>query len=265
MAGHELPPILTGTEQQQLVAMRDYLVRLAQSLDTVSSAKVVTETAKTGNARTRKSGSSAAADSVTMSDVIAQATALRSLIIKTAEQIESNVAGNYVANSTFGTYQEIVARDIEDTAKSTIEHYNYAAIVSGIVGDDISAIKTYIQQMDGEIKRGVIYDEERGIDVFGIAISQNLQLGEAVINDGEGGDNLTYYRVEGMKTFGLYTSYGWQFWIEGKRVGWFDSTANDGALHIASAVVQDHIQMGDSWMLDITDDGGGIGFRYIGA
>lgn len=30
---YELPPILTGTEQDQLRAIRDYLVRLAQSLD----------------------------------------------------------------------------------------------------------------------------------------------------------------------------------------------------------------------------------------
>ena len=30
---YELPPILTGTEQDQLRAIRDYLVRLAQSMD----------------------------------------------------------------------------------------------------------------------------------------------------------------------------------------------------------------------------------------
>ena len=30
---YELPPILTGTEQDQLRAIRDYLVRLAQSME----------------------------------------------------------------------------------------------------------------------------------------------------------------------------------------------------------------------------------------
>ena len=38
---HELPPILRGSEQQQLAALRDYLVRLAQSLNAVDSATIV--------------------------------------------------------------------------------------------------------------------------------------------------------------------------------------------------------------------------------
>ena len=33
---YEYPPILTGSEQQQLLALRDYLVRLAKSLDTAA-------------------------------------------------------------------------------------------------------------------------------------------------------------------------------------------------------------------------------------
>ena len=267
MTGHELPPILKGTEQQQIAAMRDYLVRLAQSLDAISADTTALVKEKPASAAPSGAGKPAA-NAVTVDDLKKQAASLRGLIIKTADQIVETADGTYVHSDHFGDYYEDIESKVQETARGTIESYDLTEIVAGIVGLD--AIQSFMTLVDGEIRRGVILDPSTGQDAIGIAISQHIQFyadddpdpGHQPVT---GQDGQTYYRIQEQQTFGFYTSTGWQFWINGQKVGWFDSTATDGALHISSAVVENHIQMGDSWMIDITDNGDGIGFRYIGA
>ena len=54
---YEYPPILTGSEQQQLLALRDYLVRLAKSMETAeTAASGKDERAAAGTAPAKKAG-----------------------------------------------------------------------------------------------------------------------------------------------------------------------------------------------------------------
>jgi hypothetical protein len=267
MTGHELPPILKGSEQEQLVAMRDYLVRLAQSLDAVSADTTAIVQTKAGSAAPSGAGKPAS-NAASLDDLKRQATLLKSLIVKTADQIVETAEGTYVHSDSFGDYYEDIESKVQETARATIETYDLTEIVSGIVGLD--KIQSFMTLVDGEIRRGVILDPTTGQDAIGIAISQHMSFYADDDPDPShqpvtGQDGQTYYRIQDQQTFGFYTSTGWQFWINGQKVGWFDSTAADGALHISSAVIENHVQMGDSWMLDITDNGEGIGFRYIGA
>lgn len=261
---HELPPILRGSEQQQLSALRDYLVRLAQSLNAVDSATIVT---------------SSTSDKVTKrvtDDLKQQAADLRSLIIKTADaldvRIETNAEGiddingtistlgnTYVTQSAFGTYKESVLQTIENTAKATIESYGYSSMISAL-NAGLDSISEYLTLIDGEIRRGVIEDPLTHQDVLGIAISQSLVFTSGTVEQ----DGLTYYRIDSSQaqTFGLYTSTGWQFWINGQKVGWFDSTSSS-ALHVASAIIESGLRFGEDWILD--QNSNGIGFRYIGS
>ena len=263
MATYELPPILKGTEQQQLVSMRDYLVRLAQSLDRVSD----TSTQITVQAKTLKkdSGNAAAA---TLDNLIAQATTLKSLIIKTADTVLQEVGDNYVKTSYLspeGEYHRDLMSNVSETAEAIVRDYNYTDIVTGIVGADIAQLQSYVTILNGEIRLGLIYDPGLQMDVLGIAISQKLEFLSGSGNTyADPTTNLVYTRIAENQTFGFYTSRGWQFWVNGQKVGWFDSMDSSGALHISSAVVEQHIQMGDKWLLDITGSGDGIGFRYIG-
>lgn len=266
MTGHELPPILKGSEQEQLVSIRDYLVRLAQSLDAVSADTTAIVQTKAGSTAPRRAGKPAS-NAASLDDLKRQATLLKSLIVKTADQIVKTADGTYVHSDSFGDYYEDIEKKVKETASATIETYDLTNIVSGIVGLD--KLQSFMRTVNGEIRRGVIYDPTPGVeeDVVGIAISQNVQFYEANDPDHPATEagGLTYYRIMEEQTFGLYTAYGWQFWIDGNKVGWFDSREDANSLHVASATIVDHLQMGDSWMLDITDSGGGIGFRYIGA
>jgi len=273
MTGHELPPILSGTEQQQITAMRDYLVRLAQSLDQVTSEnKTVVATTPGGQ---KKAGSSARADAATVEELQQQAMLLKSLIIKTANEVTQYVDDGFLMTSyasddgVTGYYQEILKSQVETTAGSVIESYDFGGIVTAIVQDDLDTIQSFMTLIDGEIRRGVIEDPTTHQDVIGIAISQKMSFYASDDPDPThqpitGDDGQIYYRIQENQTFGFYTSTGWQFWINGQKVGWFDSTSSDAALHVASAVVENHLQIGSNWLIDVTAGGEEIGFRYIG-
>lgn len=261
---HELPPILRGTEQQQISVLRDYLVRLAQSLNSVNNATVITN-----------SSNDKATKRIT-DDIKQQASDLRSLIIKTADALDvrietnsseiddingtiSTLGNTYVAQSTFGAYQETVLQTIQNTAKNVVESYDYASQITAL-NEGLDTLSEYLTMIDGEIRRGVIEDPVTHQDVLGIAISQKLVFTSGTVEK----DGQTYYRIDSSQaqTFGLYTSTGWQFWINGQKVGWFDSTA-ESALHVASMITESSIRFGEDWIID--QNSNGIGFRYIGS
>jgi len=267
---HELPPILTGTEQQQLASIRDYLVRMAQSLNAVQNMPSVT------------TGMSASAAKKKTDELQQQATDLKSLILKTADAMDiriqtnsydisvlgdtiENVKTTYVTSDYLnGTYMNTVQQTIDNTVNNIVESYDYKDIVTGIVGDDINALQRFATLVKGEIRRGMIYDASLGTDVLGIAISQSMEFYEndpdhPPRKEGE----VEYYRIKTNQTFGFYTSYGWQFYVNGQKVGWFDSTDSHAALHIASAIVENGIRFGEDWIIDQNTNG--IGFRYIGS
>ena len=269
----ELPPILKGIPEQDLASIRDYLVRMAQDLDQVGTAKVVAEpTARTPFGKT-PSGNIGA----TLADLQQQANLLRSLIIKTADDvttvINGNIAENYVKSSEFGNYYQYIENQVENTIYGTTEHGTLSEFIQSVVG--METLQTFMSTVSGEIRRGFVWNDVAHQYEYGIAIAQNLQFyAEDALDPNDRPviwtDGQKYYKVQGSQTFGLYTSHGWQFYINNNLVGWFESSNSDNALHVASAVIEDHVQIGDSWYLVKTTDSvngetlAGIGFRYIG-
>ena len=180
----------------------------------------------------------------------------------------TNIMNTFVtADYIDGQFRSSLIQTITNNVNNIVEHYDYEEIVKGIVGGDINTLKSFATLINGEIRRGMIYDPALGTDVLGIAISQSIQF-----YDGDDPDPLkrpeviegnTYYHIKSNQTFGFYTSYGWQFWVNGTKVGWFDSMDAKAALHVASEVVDDGIQFDGSW--EISQNSSGIGFRYIGS
>lgn len=133
-------------------------------------------------------------------------------------------------------------------------------LMQAVQNEQISALKT----LNGEIRLGIIQVPQGGSlppeDEIGIAIGQQLKFTDNVWNDDR--TKLTYYEIDGDQTFAFYTSTGWQFWIGGTKVGWYDAL-NGGTLHITQAQVEDNITFGDTTKWLITDDSG-WGIRYLG-
>ena len=257
---YDLPPILTGSSAQQIAALRDYLVRMAQELNMAENQTAVqyrVEQLPSGQ-RVLTSGKESSAD---IEAVRKNAAALRQLILKTGDRLSGDIeesrqqtlhyadgqidalSQTYLAKSEFGSFAENIESQISTTARGVLESYGLESRIQSNQ-DGIELLQYYMSSMDGQIRRGIVTDPDTGLEVTGIAISQNLQFTGAVVRGEDGAD---YYRLSSGQTFGLYTSTGWQFWIDGAKKGWYDSV--DGMLHIANVAVEDKLQLGGGWQI----------------
>lgn len=279
MAFTEKPPMLRGTEQEQIRALRDYLFRMAQSLSEVAAPETpvsVTATVRPDGTRVFKPGRD---EGDAIAAVRKNAQELRDLIIKTARELGEDIEdgdnyviayadskaeafeSEYVAKSYLGTYTERIMAEFEASARGVVESYNYSEAIRSMQ-DSIGLLQDYNTELSGQIRRGIV--EVPGSNPpeyeLGIAISQNLQFtGQTV----EAEDGNVYYYLNSGQTFGLYTSKGWQFWINGYKVGWFESTGS--VLHVAIVQVEQELRMGDSWQIRATPNGSEFEIMYVGS
>lgn len=259
-----MPPRLIGTPEQQIAALRDWMFQSVKDLDNIVNVETgnVTVT-KDGSGRTVYSNGAEAAVKNMASD-------LKSLILKTANEVEAyadrkmeTFSSEYVARSDFGTYQQAAQATMETTAQGVTENYDLIQSLTS----NVNMLASYYEDIQGQIVRGIVQDPEYSPGselhptefVVGIAIAQNIQVSGEVDPGDAPDDGHTYYYLNSGQTFGLYTSTGWQFWINGLKVGWYSSL--DGNLHVASMKVERTIQMGD-WIL--RQNGANFGVLYVG-
>lgn len=240
---YELPPQVQGTPE--LSALRDYLVRLAQSLEKVADSAAAEAASRTVGAAQKEA----------LRDIRAQAASLKALIVKNAGEVcayadaKSEEYGSlYVAKSDFGNYYEQIESQVETTARGTIESYRYR--------DAIDNLNEYMTDLNGQIRRGIMEDPVTHELHLGIAISEELRFTGNTQTEG----GVTYYELSPGQTLGLYTSTGWQFWINGVLRGYFSS--QDSMLHVSNIVVESMLQLGADWQMTVSN---GFGLRYVGA
>ena len=294
------PPFLTGDNTKDLANLRDYLFRMAKSLDPVieAQANVTGSNAVTNIARKASAGGGGNADEI--EKIKQNAKELKSLIVKTAKEVNWEIGNlnesvetldtglantnaaieaktaeydqRYTAASEFGTFTASFSQNVEEILGGVLETYDYEGQIQSVANKlgDVPAnenIWNYIERVNGEIQRGIVQDPSTGDYVTGIAISQNLQFGaECGPSDPNNpGDGNTYYYLTSGQTFGLYTSTGWQFWIDGAKVGWFDS--QDGMLHVGTVHVEERIINGGYWEEKTENINGDYMFviNYIGS
>ena len=279
----EKPPQTSGDNRKDIAALRDYLFRMANSLNTIAGTDNRNLTVSYQNGKQIVKPAEGGAASADIDAIRRNANQLRDLIIKTAGELDdeetarengdtylqSYVDGKtetynsmYVAQSTFGTFQENITGMIETTARGVVESYDYDALIQS-AQDSIGLVQNYLTSIDGEIRRGIVQDPETGNYVTGIAIAQNLKFtGECGPTDPENpGDGYTYYYMNSGQTFGLYTSVGWQFWIDGYKKGWYSS--QDGMLHVANIMVEEKLNVGGTWQMK--SNGAELEITYVGS
>lgn len=171
------------------------------------------------------------------------------------------------------------------TARSITESFSY--IDQTQLTQTVNGIQTVLQNyetlMSGKIERGFIENPDYGVVqdapqyLFGIAISNTLtftaeSLPEMYEVDGQYTSDwssltddqkrraTTYYHLSSGQTMGLYTSTGWQYWVNGEKRGWFDSS--DGELHVVQETIEQSLSQGDWRMIA---DSTGWGIKYVGA
>ena len=182
---YELPPILTGSTTQQLSALRDYLVRMAQELNMAAN-----QTAVLSHVEQRRDGkrviSQGRDSSADMEAVQKNAAALRQLIIKTGDRLSGDIeesrqqtlhyadgqidalSQTYLAKSEFGSFAENIESQISTTARGVLESYGLESRIQSNQ-DGIELLQYYMSSMDGQIRRGIVTDPDTGLEVTGKA------------------------------------------------------------------------------------------------
>lgn len=240
-----LPPPLRGTTEKKIAALQQYLTRMAMNINSA-----VNSLPEATAALIQQEGQTGSGNSKEIKDLQAKADSLKSLIVKTAKEVYEIIdkkteeyEGLYVAQSDFGTYLEENKSIIETTARGTIESYDFIGIVDEYMGEDLETIRDYITSINGYIKRGIITDPTTGYECLGIVISEDATFtAETTTVNGR-----EYQRLADGQTVGIYTSTGWQFWMNGARTGWFDST--DGSMHIVNLAIENRLTMNGNWLV----------------
>ena len=175
---YELPPQVQGTGE--LAALRDYLVRLSQSLEKIAD----------GAASAAASRAAGESQKETLRDIRAQAASLKALIVKNANEVYAYADAKseeydslYVAKSDFGNYYERIETQVETTARNTVESYHYS--------DAIEGLETYMTELSGQIRRGVMEDPQTHELHLGIAVSERLSFTGQTQSAG----GVTYYEL----------------------------------------------------------------------
>ena len=234
------PPALQGDERAQLTQVYRYLFRLSEQLNVGLSA-LEQRTA----AVARPSGGALSPEGTDgeqfWTEADAQYSSLKSLIIKTAnlvraemDQIVTNLGSEYVAVSEWGAYKEEVSREIVDTAKYTMENFEYNEEILNI--PEMTAIfDSYRIETTGYIKRGIIGFDEENYPILGIAIGQELKHKEVTV----GGE--VYEVFDESQNMATYAADKLSFWVNGVEVAYLSNSE----LVVTRIIVSDSIQLGN--------------------
>ena len=124
----------TGSEKKDIEQLRSYLFRMSEqlnlALENVNGTALYTQNAS-------QTGGSGSSDGKDVSSGAISYDELRSLIIKTANEIHvemdtivTELEGKYVAVSDFGVYKEETDRRIEENAKGTLDYFTFKQEIS---------------------------------------------------------------------------------------------------------------------------------------
>ena len=230
----------------------NYLYQLAEYLSLQTWAKE--EEPQTVETVVRKSEEEAALGS--------QYDAIKSLIIKTAdtirvketiegllssvEELNGKLSKEYVAVSDFGVYLERLNAQISVDPDAIEQYYKFFSELKANV-DAISAdFQNYKVETEGYIRTGIVYYEDNGVPVFGVAVGQNLTTVEV---DGE--------TVVEQKNFrATYTANKLSFWQDAVEVAY----VSNNRLYIANITALGKVTIG-KWDIDPSV---GLAFKWIG-
>lgn len=226
------PPVLEGSEKDQLLQLQRYLNTVSDKLNTALMTITIEQMAPETQAVIRS-----AAGEQTQS----RFEGLKQMIVKTAEivrhemdEIRYHLEDNYEAlSSEFGTFTENFTQNVTETAQGVLREFGYDARIDAIeetTGVLEANLKSYIFM-------GVIGYED-GLPVTGIAIGN----GEGAITNDDGTLNSDYQTA-------TFTANKLTFYQNGIELAYF---ANN-VFHIESGEVTSSMKMGNHFWKVLTN------------
>lgn len=180
-------------------------------------------------------------------------TALRALIVKNAALVEKQLdtlrvelAGQYVAQSDFGSYLAQVNSRIEADPTALTQYYSFAAALRAGVEAVDAAFSSYRVQTEGYIRTGVVAFDA-GLPVYGVAVGQGLTQTQV---DGE-------TVVTGTQFRSVFTSGRLSFYQGDTELAYL----SNNRLYVQNITVLGTVDIGDKWRVSTEN---GFVVRYIG-
>lgn len=215
----------TGSEKKDIEQLRSYLFRMSEqlnlALENVNGTALYTQNAS-------QTGGSGSSDGKDVSSGAISYDELRSLIIKTANEIHvemdtivTELEGKYVAVSDFGVYKEETDRRIEENAKGTLDYFTFKQEISPKVEtleNDVAtatntaneaveradALETDIENVSNTANAAVEKADALETDVENVsnatnAVTDRANAIENTINEQQSGLNEISQRVSGAE------------------------------------------------------------------
>lgn len=169
----------------------------------------------------------AAYDPTEEKNVQATFNSVKALIIKSAdivnayyEVIGTKLAGDYVAQSEFGTFVEQTTQELE--ASSTAIEQFYANLQEIIT--DIENVEHTLIEVNAHIKSGLLYYDEEGAPVYGLEIGQRTE-------------------IEGAEVFNKYARF------TSEKLSFYDKNDNEVAYISDKKLYINHVEVTGSFTL----------------
>ena len=248
-----MPMTPAGSLQEQVTQQYAYLVQMAQQLNLALGQLEESTGGGTGLASARRQAASRMGGS-TIDKAEQQYETLRSMIIKTAAQVEKStqeltaqMKERYVASSDFGQYIAGLSAYLEANPTALTQYYSFVSDLKTNVEAVDAAFSHYKVDTEGYIRTGIVYYDD-GVPVYGVAVGQGLTCREV---DGEKVVEQSNFRA-------VFTATRLSFWQDATEVAY----VSNNRLYITNITVLGGITMG-KWSIGTAEDG--LVFRWIGA
>ena len=248
-----LPAAPAGTVQEQAAQQYSYLVQMAQQLNLALGQLEELGSGAGAESARRQAGaySEQAQEAARAAEV--QYDTLRSMILKTAEQVEktteeltARLKEEYVASSDFGSYVAKLSAYLEANPQAMTQYYSFFSDLKANVEKVDAAFSHYKVDTEGYIRTGIVY-YDGAVPVYGVAVGQDLTCREI---DGQ--------RVVEQSNFrAVFTASRLSFWQDATEVAY----VSNNRLYITNITVLGAIAVGQ-WSVEAAE--GGLAFRWIG-
>ena len=249
------PPILNGTEKQQIVQIRQYLYQISRDLNIALSNLTSENFANDSDVKKALAGENAEQQK---QEVKRQLSSLKSLIIKTADTVraeidvlETSLDSTYVAQSTYGTFTEEIHGQLKAMSDSIEQNIQYTATLTDTLNGVSDAFDQYVVETNCYIKQGIIgYND--ATPIIGIAIGQDIKTAGTGTKDGK-----TYDVIDVSSNMSIWTPEKLAFYVNGSEAAY----VSNGAFYVNNIVLTGTLFLDNKWSISCEN---GFSIRWIG-
>lgn len=250
----QTPPILSGSQAQQLVTLHRYLFTMSRQLEQALSS--LDETNFTPGSQAQMLLSGGAAQQMEES-IEKQAATLRSLIVKSADTvraemdaISARLRSGFVSVSDYGSFTQSITNSLDATAERLDLEYDYRTALETAVDAAAAEFDRYVTETNGCIRFGIV-DWDGNTPVFGVAVGQGITATTVTV------DGKEWAQIDNNQFLSVFTAQRLSFRQNDVEVAYLSNEK----LYITTAHITGSIELGGRWEISRAK---GFAVKWVG-